>query len=137
MRWRLWLFVISATGFLPTSASAQSVPGARQADRHNPLSDRYVDMMPHVLARRQGSGRSAGNSGGSGGGAVFNFGGYYPFPGYYGGYGYPGYGYGYVPGYFPPYYLDPGYGTPLGPYVLPPVTLPAETMYGPQRQLQF
>ncbi|MBI3462645.1 MAG: tetratricopeptide repeat protein [Planctomycetes bacterium] len=120
---------------LPDLASAQSVPGSRQADRHNPFSDRYIDMLPRGLERRGGA--PSGSSGSSGGGAVINFGGYYP--GWYGGWGYSGYPYdpyGY-PGYFPPYYLDPGYGQPLGPYVLPPATLPAETLYGPQRQWQF
>lgn len=134
MRWRLCLGSLAAALLLPEFVSAQSVPGARQADRHNPFSDRYIDMMPGGLQRRGGS---SGAPGSSAGGAVINWGGYYP--GWYGGWGYPGYpnyGYGY-PGYYPPYYLDPGYGQPLGPYVLPPVTLPAETLYGPQRQWEF
>jgi len=134
MRWRWCVAILAAALMLPELVSAQAVPGARQADRHNPFSDRYIDMMPGGLQRRGGA-SSSGSSGSSSGGVVI--GGYYP-P-WYGGWGYPGdpyYGYGY-PGYFPPYYLDPGYGDPLGPYVLPPVTLPAETLYGPQRQWQF
>jgi hypothetical protein len=113
---------------LSQPAFGQSVPGARQADRHNPFSDRYIDMQPRGLERRGGG--SSGPTGPSSGGVVLNFGGYYP--GWYG-WGYPYDGYGY----YPPYYLDPGYGPPLGPYNLPPLALPAETIYGPQRQWQF
>jgi len=68
---------------------------------------------------------------GYGGGYGYGYGGgpygpYYPGTYYNGpivGYGPAGYGYGFD---YPPYYIGN-----LGPYVLPPVVIPAETMFGP------
>jgi tetratricopeptide (TPR) repeat protein len=95
------------------AASAQSlgrdfVPGMRQADRHNPFSPGYVDMLPGSYARRSGYG-----------GLYYSQGSYFfgTSPGPFG-YdpwwpGYGGYGYGYGP------YLDGygyGYGFDIAPY---------------------
>jgi tetratricopeptide (TPR) repeat protein len=52
-------------------------------------------------------------------------------PPYFGDYGYAGYGY------WPPYYLDNGFGA-LGPFIAPPIYVPAEKFgFGPMAVRQF
>lgn len=132
------------------------VPGAQQANIHNPYSPGYVDMQPRGLERRSAGGspdfggqHQGGGHQGGGNGHSHQHGGNnspifipYPVPSYgygyggsgYGGYGYDGYGYGPRVG---PY----GYGYGYGGYSyggwLPPIVLPAETLYGPQAVKRF
>lgn len=90
----------------PPAAGAR-VPGADQADVHNPFSPGYVDMTPD-------------------GPTSFYF--------YHGPYPYGvGYGFPYLGGYGAWYY-DPYWA---GPFVLPPLVVPAEAMYGPQAVRRF
>ena len=133
-------------------AADGGVPGMQQAEIHNPYSSRYVDMLPGGFDRRS----AAGSIDFSGSGSQGGFG-----PSHYRGsfcssplfipYGVPAYGYG--NGAY-------GYGPGLGPYThgfgyggfgyggfgygawgysgwLPPVVLPAETIYGPLAAQRF
>jgi hypothetical protein len=138
MKRRVFLAAMVALAALeaPSLVSAQggsftdrTVPGMQQADRHNPFSRGYTDMTPGGYARRQ----AGGYSGRSYPGGNYYFGG----PSFYGGYYGPGY-FGSAPGYY-----DGGYGYYGGPwdydygygYLPPPLyplTIPAETLYGPR-----
>ncbi len=121
-----------------TNASAQydrnrhGSPGMQQADRHNP----FAQGGSSVYSNRSNSRVTIGGT--------FGFGFGYPS------YGYPAYGYPGFAGYPPlidnPYYYGsyspylPYYRTRRfrgGSYMLPPVVLPAETLFGPAAAARF
>ncbi|MHB1035354.1 MAG: tetratricopeptide repeat protein [Pirellulales bacterium] len=128
----------------PTFAE-RPVPGARQAEVHNPASPRYLDFLPGGYDRRMANvGRNSPpvstNSGGGSTwfGSVYNYGPWYPYGWPYGGYygAAAVYGYGGLYGgdyglysYPPAYYYDYRY--------LPPVFVPAGTLYGPRALRDF
>jgi hypothetical protein len=130
-------------GFVVTAIAAfgqttiDNVPGSRQASVHQPWSPNYLPLLPNQPiqygSNSSGSTNSHYHHGHSG--TSFYFGGGYPAWNYGYGYGWGGPGYGGYPygdfgyGYFPSYYN--------GPIILPPVVLPAESMYGPQAMKRF
>ncbi len=97
-------------------------PGARQADLHNPFSNRSIDFRPNGLARRTAAGvNSHGQGHHQGHGQIGGFGFY---PSYYT----PGYG-----GYYPTYYSTPYY---TRPYVYAPQTnIFNTTIFQPTREV--
>lgn len=117
-------FLLAALLWLAAAlpAQAQFVPGARQADIHNPFSNRYVSMRPGGILGSTGYNSITafvGNWGGWGGS--------------WGGYGQFNYGYG-IP--YRNYGFSYGYGSPLWggrtfSYSVAPLYVPGQTMYGP------
>lgn len=122
---RLAVIAVCAFSFLLAASQVEAqfsnsgVPGAQQGDVHAPWSPSYLPLLPNQPIQ-YGSSTSINVGVGSG---SFYYGNNFPVWGYGYPYGYDSYPYG-VP-YYP------------GPVILPPLFLPAETMYGPQAVKRF